>query len=77
MLGHTMGAASVLEAITCALVVKNDVIPPTINYETPDPECDIDCVPNQARKQTVKVALNNSYAFGGNNASLVLTKFNS
>lgn len=75
MLGHTMGAASVIEAITCALVVKNDVIPPTINYETPDPECDIDCVPNQARKQTVKVALNNSYAFGGNNASLVLTKF--
>jgi len=75
MLGHTMGAASVLEAITCALVVKNDVIPPTINYETPDPECDIDCVPNQARMQTVKVALNNSYAFGGNNASLVLKKF--
>lgn len=75
MLGHTMGAASVLEAITCALVVKNDIIPPTINYETPDPECDIDCVPNQARTQTVKVALNNSYAFGGNNASLVLKKF--
>jgi 3-oxoacyl-[acyl-carrier-protein] synthase II len=75
MLGHTMGAASVLEAITCALVVKNDVIPPTINYEMPDPECDIDCVPNQARRQTVKVAMNNSYAFGGNNASLVLKKF--
>ena len=75
MLGHTMGAASALEAITCALVVKNDIIPPTINYETPDPECDIDCVPNQPRRQTVKVALNNSYAFGGNNASLVLKKF--
>jgi 3-oxoacyl-[acyl-carrier-protein] synthase II len=75
MLGHTMGAASVLEAITCALVVKNDVVPPTINYDTPDPECDIDCVPNRARKQTVRVALNNSYAFGGNNASLVLKKF--
>ncbi len=75
MLGHTMGAASALEAITCALATKNDLIPPTINFETPDPECDIDCVPNQARKQTVNIALNNSYAFGGNNASLVLKKF--
>ncbi len=75
MLGHTMGAASALEAITCALAVKNDLIPSTINFETPDPECDIDCVPNQARKQTVNIALNNSYAFGGNNASLVLKKF--
>jgi 3-oxoacyl-[acyl-carrier-protein] synthase II len=74
MLGHTMGAASALEAITCALVVKNDIIPPTINFETPDPECDIDCVPNQARRQKVIIALNNSYAFGGNNASLVLKK---
>ncbi len=75
MLGHTMGAASALEAIACALTVKNDIIPPTINYETPDPDCDLDCVPNQARKQSVNIALNNSYAFGGNNASLVLTKF--
>lgn len=75
MLGHTMGAASALEAITCALIVKNDIIPPTINFETPDPECDIDCVPNQARKHKVNIALNNSYAFGGNNASLVLSKF--
>jgi 3-oxoacyl-[acyl-carrier-protein] synthase II len=76
MLGHTMGAASALEAVACALVVKNDVIPPTINFETPDPECDIDCVPNEARKHIVNVALNNSYAFGGNNASLILKKFN-
>jgi len=75
MLGHTMGAASAIEAITCALVVKNDMIPPTINYATPDPECDIDCVPNKARKHKVNVALNNSYAFGGNNASLVVKKF--
>jgi len=72
MLGHTMGAASALEAIACALVIKNSIVPPTINFETPDPECDIDCVPNQARKHLVNVALNNSYAFGGNNASLVL-----
>jgi len=75
MLGHTMGAASALEAITCALVVKNNIIPPTINYETPDPECDIDCVPNNPRKHKVNIALNNSFAFGGNNASLVLKKF--
>lgn len=75
MLGHTMGAASVIEAITCALAVKKDTVPPTINYETPDPECDIDCVPNQSRKHSVTIALNNSYAFGGNNACLVLKKF--
>jgi 3-oxoacyl-[acyl-carrier-protein] synthase II len=75
MIGHTMGAASALEAIACALVVSNDMIPPTINFETHDPECDIDCVPTSARKQVVDIALNNSYAFGGNNASLVLKKF--
>lgn len=77
MLGHTMGAASALEAIVCALSVKYDMIPPTINYETPDPACAIDCVPNRARKQRTVVALNNSYAFGGNNASLVIRKFDS
>ncbi len=76
MIGHTMGAASALEAIVCALAVKNDIIPPTINFETPDPECDLDCVPNQARRHVVDIALNNSYAFGGNNASLVLKKLN-
>jgi 3-oxoacyl-[acyl-carrier-protein] synthase II len=76
MLGHTMGAASALEAIACALAVANNVIPPTINYETPDPECDIDCVPNQRRNMTVNVVLNNSYAFGGNNATAVLRKYN-
>ncbi len=74
MLGHTMGAASALEAITCCLAIKNSVIPPTINYETPDPECDIDCVPNKARKRKISVALNNSFAFGGNNACLVINK---
>jgi len=75
MLGHTMGAASALEAIACALAVKNDMIPPTMNYETPDPECDIDCVPNSARQHAVNIALNNSYAFGGNNACVVLKKY--
>jgi 3-oxoacyl-[acyl-carrier-protein] synthase II len=75
MLGHTMGAASALEAIACALAVKYNNIPPTINFDTPDPACTIDCVPNKARQKTVRVALNNSYAFGGNNASLVIQKF--
>jgi len=75
MLGHTMGAAAALEAISCALSIQNDIIPPTINYETPDQECDIDCVPNKARESTVSIALNNSYAFGDNNASLVLKKY--
>lgn len=76
MLGHTMGASAALEAIACCLVIKNNEIPPTINYETKDPECDIDCVPNEGRKHKVKIALNNSSAFGGNNANLVLIKHN-
>jgi 3-oxoacyl-[acyl-carrier-protein] synthase II len=75
MLGHTMGTASALEAIACCMAVKEDLIPPTINYETPDPECDIDCVPNVARKKEVKVALNNSFAFGGNNACVAIRKY--
>jgi 3-oxoacyl-[acyl-carrier-protein] synthase II len=75
MLGHTMGAASAIEALACCMAIKNSVIPPTINYETPDPDCDIDYVPNIARKQNVNVALNNSYAFGGNNSCLALRKF--
>ena len=72
MLGHTMGAASALEGISCCLAIKDNRIPPTINLEEQDPECQIDCVPNKGRKHRVKVALNNSQAFGGNNASLVV-----
>lgn len=75
MLGHTMGTASALEAITCCLAIAGSVIPPTINYETPDPDCDLDCVPNKARRKRVRVALNNSFAFGGNNACLVLREY--
>lgn len=74
MIGHTMGAASALEAIACVLAVSNDRIPPTINFEEPDPECDVDCVPNTSRSQSVRVTLNNSFAFGGNNACLVFGK---
>jgi len=74
MLGHTMGAASAIETIACCLAVNSGIIPPTINFQTPDPECAIDCVPNTARKQKVDVALNNGFAFGGNNSCLVLKK---
>ncbi len=75
MLGHTMGAASAIEAVTCCLAVQNDILPPTINFETPDSECDIDCVPNVARKQKVTTVLNNAFAFGGNNACVVIKKW--
>ena len=75
MLGHTMGAASAIEAIACALAIKEGVVPPTINYKTKDPECDLDFVPNVKREMQVDIAMNNAYAFGGNNSSLILKKF--
>ena len=75
MLGHTMGAASAIEAINCCLTIKNGIIAPTINFETTDIDCEIDCTPNKACKKPVKYALNNSLAFGGNNACLVLGKY--
>lgn len=75
MLGHPMGAASAIEAITCCLAVKENIIPPTINFETPDPACEIDCVPNEARIRRVNIALNNGFAFGGNNSCLVIKKY--
>src|SRR6188768_130705 len=74
MLGHTMGAASAIEAVACVLAVQNDALPPTINYQTTDPECDLDYVPNEARFAQVDVAMNNAYAFGGNNASVIFRK---
>jgi len=74
MLGHTMGAASAIEAIVCCLAIRDGVIPPTINFKTPDPECDVDCVPNKARKLRVKTVLNNGFAFGGNNCCVVLSR---
>src|SRR4030065_2901972 len=75
MLGHTMGAASAIEALACCLAVKEDIIPPTINFKTLDPKCDIDCVPNRAKIKRVNVALNNGFAFGGNNSCLVIKKY--
>lgn len=74
MIGHTMGAASAIEAAVCALAIHEGWIPPTMNYDEPDPECDLDCVPNQARQMPVDVAMNNAYAFGGNNASVIFRR---
>lgn len=75
MIGHAMGASGALEAIACALAIYHGVIPPTINLEYPDPECDLDYVPNVARKVNVNFALSNSFGLGGQNACLILKKF--
>jgi len=75
MTGHLLGAAGGVEAVICGLTLKNGVIPPTINLEHPDPECDLDYVPNVARQADVKVAMSNSFGFGGHNATIILKKF--
>ena len=75
MTGHLMGAAGAIEAIICTLAIERGVIPPTINYGEPDPECDLDYVPNVARKQEVNVALSNTFGFGGHNATIIIRKF--
>jgi 3-oxoacyl-(acyl-carrier-protein) synthase len=74
MTGHLLGAAGGVEAIVCAMAIKEGIIPPTINYETPDPDCDLDYVPNVARKMEVRAALSNSLGFGGHNATLCFKK---
>lgn len=75
MIGHTMGAAAAIESVAALLALKHQIIPPTINFETPDPECDIDCVPNHARAHTFSTILKNSSAFGGNNACVIFRKY--
>ncbi len=77
MTGHLLGATGAVEAIFCALTIRDGVIAPTINYETPDPECDLNYTPNQARQADVKVVISNSFGFGGHNATLVLKRFES
>ncbi len=75
MTGHLLGAAGGIELVATVLAVKNGVLPPTINYEHPDPECDLDCVPNEAREVTIHAALSNSLGFGGHNVSLAVRRF--
>lgn len=75
MIGHLLGAAGGVEAIATVLAIHHGLLPPTINYETPDPECDLDYVPNQARKQEVEIALSNAFGFGGTNATLAFRRF--
>ena len=74
MLGHTLGASGAIELITCVLSHCESTIPPTINYEEPDPKCDLDYVPNKARKSDIKISLSNSFGFGGSNRILIVKK---
>lgn len=75
MIGHTIGAAGAIEAVICALAIENNLIPPTINYQYPDPDCDLDYVPNQARKAKVNFVLSNSFGFGNCNACLIFKRY--
>ena len=75
MIGHLLGASGAVEFVATTLSVKNDVAPPTINYENPDPDCDLDYVPNQARRMPIRAAISNSFGFGGHNAILVVKKY--
>ena len=75
MTGHMMGATGALEAIFCVQAVREGVLPPTIHYETPDPECDLDYIPNQAREKKIDLAISNAFGFGGHNAVLAIRKY--
>ena len=75
MTGHLLGAAGVIEAIFSILAIRDGVAPPTINYQTPDPDCDLDYVPNTARRMKIEVALSNSFGFGGTNGSIIFRRF--
>lgn len=73
--GHMMGAGGITETIACVKAIQDGIIPPTLNLETPDPECDLDYVPNTARKQNIEVAMSNAFGFGGQNSSILLKKY--
>jgi 3-oxoacyl-[acyl-carrier-protein] synthase II len=75
MIGHSLGAAGGIEAVVCALAIKNKFIPPTINYKDKDPECDLDYVPNEGRKATLNTVLSNSFGFGNCNACIVFSDY--
>jgi 3-oxoacyl-[acyl-carrier-protein] synthase II len=75
MTGHLLGASGAIEGVICAMALLNNILPPTINYETPDPDCDLDYVPNQPRKVEARNVMSNSFGFGGHNATLVMSRF--
>lgn len=75
MTGHLLGASGALEAVFCILAIREAILPPTINYRTPDPECDLDYIPNQPRKASPKHVMSNSFGFGGHNATLIFSRF--
>ena len=77
MTGHMMGATAAVEALVCVRAITDGVVPPTINYRTPDPDCDLDYVPNQSRRWPVRVAMSNAFGFGGHNSTLVFKAFES
>ena len=75
MIGHALGAAGSIELVASVLTIENKFIPPTINYEFPDPECDLDYVPNEGRKASVTTVLKNSFGFGGKNSNMIIRKY--
>ena len=75
MTGHLLGAAGGVEFAETVLAMRDNIAPPTINYDNPDPECDLDYVPNTARKMEIKAAMSNSLGFGGHNASIIVKRF--
>ena len=74
MLGHLIAAAGATELITCILAMRDQILPPTTNYSTPDPDCDLDYIPNEPRKADVRTVMSNSFGFGGQNNSLIISK---
>jgi 3-oxoacyl-(acyl-carrier-protein) synthase len=75
MIGHQLGAAGAVEAAFCVKILQDNILPPTINYHTPDPLCDLDYIPNTARPATVQHVMTNSFGFGGHNATLIISRF--